>query len=227
MVDGLNGLGKQGAQEKAQRGHQGLEAAEPQAAGHARLQRRFLHSQAFADGNRKGIHADTHCQQQQFSNTHKKQPPYQIRNLTSTEVKQRRDWAGLQKSRHFRLNRGFPSMSIQPRGFRADYSLFSEDYSKIPPVSQAKPGGRYNYFTIFLLRREGRVCLLLRRGGSRPSPTENVFEFFSSKQRQEPLRQQHRRAAADGHHDQALAPVGQRHCHDQGCRAADEGGRAA
>ena len=47
-----------------------------------------------------------------------------------------------QKSRHFRLNRGCPSMSIQSHNSCcADYSLFfREKYNKIPLVRQAKPG---------------------------------------------------------------------------------------
>ena len=74
MVHRLNGIGKERAQEEADGRHQRLKTAEPEAAGHAGLQRSLLHCQALADGNRKGIHTDTHSQQKQFSNSHKKTP---------------------------------------------------------------------------------------------------------------------------------------------------------
>ena len=72
VVDAGNCLGKQGAQEEADQGHQRLKSAEPHAAQGACLPGAALHGQSLADGDGKGIHTQAQSQQQQFSNTHKK-----------------------------------------------------------------------------------------------------------------------------------------------------------
>ena len=72
MVKGLNGVRKQRAKEKAGHGHQHLEAAEPESAGRFRLQRCLFHGKALAYGHCESVHAQSHRQQEQFSDSHKK-----------------------------------------------------------------------------------------------------------------------------------------------------------
>ena len=61
-----------GAEVEADQRHQGLEAAEPDAAGHGILKSRLLHGKALADGYRHGIHADAYSQHQKLDDPHKK-----------------------------------------------------------------------------------------------------------------------------------------------------------
>ena len=72
MVERFNGFGKQRAKEKAGHGHQHLEAAEPESAGRLRLQRCLFHGKALAYGHCESVHAQSHRQQEQFSDSHKK-----------------------------------------------------------------------------------------------------------------------------------------------------------
>ena len=114
VVERFNGFGKQRAKKKAGHGHQHLETAEPESAGRLRLQRCLFHGKTLAYGYREGVHTQPHRQQEQFSDSHKKI----LRTEYKSAQKTRRDCAGLQKSRHFRLNRGLTSMSIQSRVVR-------------------------------------------------------------------------------------------------------------
>ena len=86
------------------------------------------------------------------------------------------------KSRHFRLDRGFPRMSIQSR-CSADYSLFAQYYSKDRRISQANPAECYGFLT-----KNGKPFPVLRQ---------------KSKKK---VRQQNGGAAAQGHGNELVAP---------------------
>ena len=75
MVKLLDISGKLGTEKPANQRHQCLKSAKPNAAGDLGPDGGLFHSQSLAHGHCESVHTQTHCQQQEFTNSHSKIPP--------------------------------------------------------------------------------------------------------------------------------------------------------
>ena len=126
MIHRLDGRGKQGAQKEAQGGHQGLKAAEPHPAGQFRTQRSLLHGKSLTHGHGEGIHTQTHRQQNQFSDSHKKAsvPEFRKPEVSLNRHRSCKETEPAFQVSSFQVEPGFPQYVDSAPGLPADYSLF-------------------------------------------------------------------------------------------------------
>ena len=75
MVELVNQIGERRAEEVPQRRHQRLKNAEIRAHAQQMLPFDLLHTQAFADGHRERVHAQSDAKEQNFPNRHVTHPP--------------------------------------------------------------------------------------------------------------------------------------------------------
>ena len=169
MIHRLNGNGKQGAKEKPDQRHQRLKAAEPDAAGQLRPEGRLPKRQALAHGHRKGIHAQTHSQQQQFSDSHKKTS---VPIFQPAQKSTQRDPAGIQVS-SFQAEPGYhPVCRFRPAPCAPTTPSSRTSIAKLPRKVKTIRGNTqflYNFSNLFSKSTSPTPSMPLNTQGTTPA----------------------------------------------------------